>query len=75
MLDVASGGVVPLADPGRAKFFTYFEFPPEGDQILFTRRDATDEPSLWSVHADGSDPHRLVAGTSWGHWQTLIPTR
>ncbi len=51
------------------------KFSPEGDQILFTRTDATGATSLWSVHADGSDLHRLVAGTDWGDWQTLIPTR
>ena len=67
--------MVPLADMGGAYTFTSIKFSPEGDQILFTRTDATGASSLWSVHADGSDPHRLVAGTGWGDWQTLIPTR
>ena len=73
VLDVASGSVVPLADMGGAYGLKYIKFSPEGDQILFTRTDATGASSLWSVHADGSDPHRLVAGTGWGDWQT-VPT-
>jgi Tol biopolymer transport system component len=75
VLDVASGTVVPLAEMGGAYGLKYIKFSPEGDQILFTRTDVTGASSLWSVHADGSDLHRLVAGTGWGDWQTLIPTR
>ena len=52
----------------------FIKFSPEGDQILFTRTEAR-ASSLWSVHVDGSDPHRLVAGTGWGDWQTLNPQR
>ena len=74
VLDVASGGVVPLAEVGVDKMLFHVKFSPEGDQVLFTRWGATGEPSLWSVQADGSDPRRLVAGTSWGDWQTLIAT-
>ena len=73
MLDVASGSVVSLADLGKTYWFNV-KFSPEGDQILFTRTDAADGMSLWSVHTDGSDPHRLVAGTGWGDWQTVIPS-
>lgn len=73
VLDVASGRVVPLADIGRAYGFDDIAFSPEGDQIMFTRTDAAGASSLWSVHADGSDPHQLVAGTGWGDWQT-VPT-
>ncbi|MET0641212.1 MAG: hypothetical protein ABWZ36_01820, partial [Jiangellaceae bacterium] len=69
VLDVTSGGVVPLAEVGVDKMLYSFKFSPEGDQVLFTRWGATGEPSLWSVQADGSDLHRLVAGTSWGDWQ------
>jgi hypothetical protein len=29
--------------------------------------------SLWSILVDGSDPHRLVAGTSYGDWQASSP--
>ncbi len=75
VLDVASGSVARLADMGGANTFKWITFSPEGDQILFTRTDATGASSLWSVHADGSDLHRLVKGTGWGDWQTLIPTR
>ena len=74
VLDMASGSVVTLADLGRTHLFNV-TFSPEGDQILFTRTDASDGRSLWSVHVDGSDPHRLVAGTGWGDWQTVIPSR
>jgi hypothetical protein len=72
VLDVASGTVVPVADMGGG-LYKHFEFSPEGDRLLFTRTEAR-ASSLWSVHADGSDPRRLVAGTGWGDWQTLIPT-
>jgi len=74
LLDVSSGSITPLAGMGGADAFKYVTFSPEGDQILFTRTDAAGASSLWSVHADGSDPHRLVAGTGWGDWQTLAPT-
>jgi Tol biopolymer transport system component len=74
VLDVASGSVVSLAEMGGAHSLPSIEFSPEGDQILFPRTDGG-ASSLWSVHADGSDLHRLVAGTAWGDWQTQIPTR
>jgi Tol biopolymer transport system component len=75
VVDVASGKVVSLAKLTR--IFPYIKFSPEGDQILFTRPDpdAKSASSLWSVHTDGSNLHRLVAGADWGDWQTLIPTR
>lgn len=75
VLDVASGSVVSLAGLSGAYTFRSIEFSPEGDRVLFARRDAAGASSLWSVDADGSDLHRLVAGTDWGDWQTLIPTR
>ena len=75
VVDVASAGVVPLADVGGINMLRSLKFSPEGDQILFARRDASRATSVWSVRDDGSDPHRLVAGTAWGDWQTLIPTR
>ena len=51
MLDVASGTVVPLADMGgdADTLGSVITFSPDGDQILFVRRDATDATSLWSV--------------------------
>ena len=59
---------------GRAGTFPTIKFSPEGDQILFTRTGPKGVlSSLWSVHADGSDPHQLVDGTDWGDWQT-VPT-
>jgi Tol biopolymer transport system component len=74
LLDVASGSVTPLAGMGEAGTFKYVTFSPEGDQILFTRTNTARVSSLWSVRTDGSDLRRLVKGTGWGDWQTLIPT-
>jgi Tol biopolymer transport system component len=72
VLDVANGSVVALADMGPGKFqFESVEFSPEGDLIRFTRDDDAGVRSLWSVHADGSDPQLLVDGSSWGDWQTV----
>ncbi len=68
VLDVASASVVPLAELGGANGIKVIKFSPEGDQLLFTRTEAR-ASSLWSVDVDGSDPHRLVAGTGWGDWQ------
>jgi Tol biopolymer transport system component len=61
---------------GGSDFLWVIEFSPEGDQILFSRTEdgGTGVSSLWSVHADGSDLRRLVAGTNWGDWQSLSPT-
>ncbi|MBD3925059.1 PD40 domain-containing protein [Nocardioides cavernae] len=78
VLDVASGTVGPLADMGghADTVGSIITFSPEGDRILFVRRDPTGERgSLWSVNTDGSEPHRLVPGSGWGDWQTLVPTR
>ncbi len=57
-----------------ASTLTVIEFSPKGDQILFSRMDATGGTSLWSVRADGSDLRLLVAGSDWGDWQSLSPT-
>jgi Tol biopolymer transport system component len=74
VLDVASGSVVTGPDMGPAGASPTIKFSPEGDQILFTRTGPKGVlSSLWSVHADGSDPHQLVAGTGEGDWQT-VPT-
>lgn len=78
VVDVESRTVVSLADlggRGDASVLGYVTFSPEGDQILFTRPDGEGGYSLWSVHADGSDAHRLVKGAFWGDWQKLIPAR
>jgi Tol biopolymer transport system component len=73
--DVASGTVTSLAGKGGADSFSVIEFSPEGDQILFSRTDAKNVSSLWSVQVDGSNPRLLVAGTDGGDWQALSPAR
>jgi hypothetical protein len=79
VVDVASGTVVSLADiNGPDDVLISLKFSPKGDQILFARTTPNYNAggsSLWSVHADGSDLHRLVAGTRWGDWQKVIPAR
>jgi Tol biopolymer transport system component len=53
------------------------DFSPQGDRILFSRTKdkGRGASSLWSISADGSDLRRLVAGTAWGDWLSLSPTR
>ena len=75
VVDVARGTVTSLAGKGGADSINVLEFSPEGDQILFSRTDANNVSSLWSVRSDGSDPHLLVAGTFQGDWQALSPAR
>ena len=76
LVDVASGTLVPLADMGGGVHpaHRHDHALPEGDQILFTRIDATGAKSLWTIKTDGSDLRRLVDGSEWGEWQTLGPT-
>ena len=69
VVDVASGTVTMLASASGAFPLNPIRFSPEGDRILFSRTDANDVTSLWSVHADGSDPQLLVPGSGWGDWQ------
>ena len=71
---VTGGEVQKLAVTGGDEV-RVIEFSPQGDQILFSRTNAKDQTSLWSVRADGSDPHRLVAGTPSGDWQKVVPAR
>ena len=75
VVDVASGSVTSLASARAGEFPNVLAFSPDGDRILFARRDATnyDEASLWSVNADGSDARLLVTGPGWGDWQPLAP--
>jgi len=61
VLDVASGNVSSLAEMGGDDGIKYVEFSPDGDQILFTRTITIAVRSLWSVRADGSDPHPLAS--------------
>ena len=75
IVNVATGTVTPLDGLGEASKLSVVKFSAEGDQILFSRTRANGGTSLWSVHADGSHPHLLVAGSDWGDWQSLSPTR
>ena len=75
VVDVASGTVTSLAGKGWADHLRVIEFSPDGDQILFSRTDANNASSLWSVRVDGSDPHLLVAGTYRGDWRALSRAR
>jgi hypothetical protein len=70
-VDIASGTVTTLATASGASPLHPIRFSPEGDQILFSRTDANNDTSLWSVHVDGSDAQLLVPGSGWGDWQTL----
>ena len=73
VVDVASGTVTSLTAGGAAEHV--IRFSPDGDRILFSRTNANDVASLWSIRADGSEPQRLVTGTGWGDWQPLGATR
>jgi Tol biopolymer transport system component len=71
VLDVATGAVTLLAVGDRLYGLEVIDFSPEGDRIHFSRQlnaGRIGVGSLWSVKADGSDPRRLVAVTSWGDW-------
>ena len=77
VVDVASGTVTSVAntfgtDPLHGTDSLHvIRFSPAGDRILFSRWDANNVTSLWSVRADGSDAHLLETGTNWGDWQPL----
>jgi Tol biopolymer transport system component len=73
VVDVDSGAVTTLAGTGGVDALSVLEFSPDGDQILFSRTDAHDVSSLWSVRVDGSDAHLLIAGAIRGDWQALRP--
>ena len=75
MVDVASRRVTGLTGQGGTDTLDVIEFSPVGDQILYTRTSAKGVTSLWSIHADGSNPHLLIAGSDWGDWQSLNPKR
>lgn len=82
LLDVATGTVTLLTETDGLDMLgaiagSRFEFSPEGDLILFSRTEdeGAGASSLWTVNADGSDLRRLVAGTAWGDWLSLSPTR
>ena len=67
VVDVASGTVTTLTDAGAQD--RAIRFSAGGERILFARLRPSGVSSLWSIGADGSNPHRLVAGTYQGDWQ------
>jgi Tol biopolymer transport system component len=69
VVDVASGTVTTLASASGAFPLAPMRFSPEGDRILFSRREANNVTSLWSVQTDGSDARLLVPGSEWGDWR------
>lgn len=71
VVDVTSGTVTLLASASGTGTVQLIGFSPDGDLILFSRTDASNASSLWSVRADGSDPQLLVSGAEWGDWQWL----
>ena len=73
VVDVASGTVTTLTGAGARD--RAIRFSAGGESILFSRTRPSGVSSLWSIGADGSNPHRLVAGTYQGDWQPLSPTR
>jgi Tol biopolymer transport system component len=65
-VDVASGLVTTItAEPG----IRAIRFSPNGDRILFTTWDSSDNTSLWSINTDGSDRQLLVPNTDFADWQ------
>ena len=77
VLDVATGRATMLAEMDRSEALEAIEFSPEGERILFSRAEYSGAPvgSLWSINADGSNPRRLVTGTTWGDWHSLSQAR
>jgi len=77
MLDLATGTVTLLVETDGSDMLGVLDFSPEGQRILFTRTEDGGKgvSSLWSVHADGSNPRRLVTGTGWGDWLSPSQTR
>jgi Tol biopolymer transport system component len=75
MKDVTTGTVTNLIRVEGSGSLRVIEFSPDGDQILFSRREDRNSivSSLWSVNADGSDPRRLVTRIEWADWQALNP--
>ena len=70
VVDVASGSVSTLASASDPVSLDPIRFSSDGDQLLFSKTDANNASSLWSVNADGSNLQVLVTGTGWGDWQT-----
>jgi Tol biopolymer transport system component len=69
LVDVATGAVTALRVGAATDALFVISYSPEGDRILFSRIDASDARSLWSVRVDGSDARSVVTGTDFGDWQ------
>ena len=69
VVDVASGTVTTLTDAGSQD--RAISFSAGGESIVFSRTRSSGVSSLWSIGADGSNAHRLVAGTFQGGWQPV----
>ena len=69
LVDVATGAVTSLDVAAGTDALHVVSYSPEGDRILFSRIDASDVRSLWSVRVDGSDARSLVSGTDFADWQ------
>jgi hypothetical protein len=69
VVDVATGAMTPLASARGTAPLQVINFSPEGDRILFSRTDATNATSVWSVRVDGSGAQLLVTGVGWADWQ------
>jgi dipeptidyl aminopeptidase/acylaminoacyl peptidase len=63
-------GLVTLLTVERGTSLGVIGFSPEGDRILFWRKEdqGGDSQELWSVGVDGSDDRLVVAGTMDGDW-------
>jgi Tol biopolymer transport system component len=71
VVDVASGTVTSLVSGRGTEALHIIRWSAAADRILFSRWDADNVMSLWTVRADGSDARLLVTGTNWGDWQQL----
>jgi Tol biopolymer transport system component len=77
VVDVATGTVTLLVETDGSNMLSVLDFSPGGDRILFSRIEdrVGGVSSLWSINPDGSNPRRLVSGTSSGDWLSPTQTR
>jgi len=77
VVDVATGTVTSLVETDGSDRLSVLDFSPDGDRILFSRIEdrVGGVSSLWSINPDGSNPRRLVSGTSSGDWLSPTQTR
>ncbi len=72
VVDVATGTLTLVAHAEtESEVLGVLDFSPQGDEILFSRLEPSVVSSLWSIHADGSDPRQLVTGIGWADWQPV----